>query len=73
MLLAKTLIFFVLKKNNNFQLYINYRGLNAIIIKNRYLLFLITKTLNRLYRTIIFIKINLKNTYYQIRIVSKNK
>ena len=39
-----------------------------ITIKNRYLLSLITKTLNRLYDIKIFIKLNLKDIYYRIRI-----
>ncbi|PLB54310.1 hypothetical protein P170DRAFT_344342, partial [Aspergillus steynii IBT 23096] len=40
------LIFFTLKKNNRFYFYINYRGLNIIIIKNYYSLFLISKIIN---------------------------
>ena len=46
----------------------NYKKLNAIIVKNRYSLSLITKTLNRLYDVKVFIKLNLKNIYYKIRI-----
>ena len=37
-----------------------------IIIKNRYLLSLIIKILNRLYEFKIFTKLNLKNIYYKI-------
>ena len=32
-------ILFILKKNSGFRLYIDYRKLNDIIIKNKYLLF----------------------------------
>ena len=44
-----------------------------IIIKNRYSLFLITKTLNRLYDVKNFIKLNLKNVYHKIRIKENDK
>ena len=57
-------MFFILKKNNGFYLYINYYNLNKVIIKNYYPLFLIMKTLNRLYNIKKFIKLNLKNAYY---------
>ena len=58
------------KKNNKLRLYIDYRELNAIIIKNRYFFFLISETLNRLYDSKVFIKLNLKNVYYKLRIKS---
>ena len=58
----------MLKKNNELRLYVDYRDLNAIIIKNRYLFFLIFETLNRLCELKIFIKLNLKNVYYKFRI-----
>ncbi len=56
------------KKNNKLRLCVNYRDLNAITIKNRYSLFLIIKTLNRLNDLKYFIKLNLKNVYHRIRI-----
>ena len=62
------LILFMLKKNNELRLYVDYRDLNTIIIKNRYLLSLISETLNRLYESKIFTKLNLKNVYYKFRI-----
>jgi len=66
-------ILFVLKLNSELRLCVNYRNLNAIIIKNRYLLLLIIKTLNRLCETKRFIVLNLKNVYYRIRIKPNNK
>ena len=54
----------MLKKNNQLRFYIDYRDLNTIIIKNRYLFSLIFETLNRLCELKIFIKLNLKNVYY---------
>ena len=56
------------KKNNELRLYIDYCDLNAIIIKNRHLLSLISETLNRLCESKIFTKLNLKNVYYKLRI-----
>ena len=56
------------KKNNKLRLYVDYRDLNAIIIKNRYLFSLIFETLNRLCESKIFIKLNLKNVYHKLRI-----
>ena len=61
------------KKDEGLRFYVNYRGLNAIIIKNRYLLFLIIKILNRLYEFKIFTKLNLKDIYYKIRIKIDDK
>ena len=63
----------MLKKNNKLRLYIDYRGLNAIIIKNRHFLLLIFETLNRLCESKIFIKLNLKNVYYKLRIKIDNE
>ena len=64
---------FVFKKNDELRLYINYKKLNTMIIKNRYSLFLIIKTLNRLYDVKNFTKLNLKNIYYKIRIKKNDK
>ena len=61
------------KKNNELRLYVDYRDLNAIIIKNRYFLFLIFETLNRLCESKIFIKLNLKNAYYKLHIKINDK
>ena len=65
---TKVLILFVFKKDEKFRLCVNYKNLNAIIIKNRHLLSLITKILNRLNDFKRFIKLNLKNVYHKIRI-----
>ena len=56
------------KKDEELCLYVNYRDLNTIIIKNCHLLSFITKTLNRLYKAKRFIKLNLKKVYHLIRI-----
>ncbi len=43
---VETSILFILKKNNSLRLYVNYRDLNQVIIRNKYLLSLISKILN---------------------------
>ncbi len=68
---ANISILFVFKKNSIFRFCINYRELNSITIKNRYLLFLIEKTLNRLIDIYYFIKLDFKNIYYCICIQKK--
>ena len=66
-------ILFVFKKNNKLRLCVNYWKFNAITIKNRYSLFLITKILNRFNDVKRFIKLNFKNIYYRIRIKIDDK
>ncbi|PWY87774.1 hypothetical protein BO70DRAFT_287789, partial [Aspergillus heteromorphus CBS 117.55] len=61
---AEVFIFFIFKKNNSLYFYINYKNLNKIFIKNYYFLSLILKILNRILRSIYFLKINIKNIYY---------
>ncbi|RAK86383.1 hypothetical protein BO79DRAFT_153913, partial [Aspergillus costaricaensis CBS 115574] len=62
--LIKALILFIFKKNNNLYLYINYRSLNKILIKNYYSLSLISEILDRILNNKYFLKINIKNIYY---------
>ena len=54
------------KKDNSLRLYVNYQGLNKVIIKNQHSLPLINKTLDRLVKARIFIKLDLKDTYYRV-------
>jgi hypothetical protein len=63
-----TPILFVLKKDGSLRLYVDYRGLNAIIKKNCYLLPLISEMLNRLRRATVFSALDLKDAYYRILI-----
>ena len=65
---ANASMLFVLKKNNNLRLYVDYKELNALIIKNKCSLSLINETLNRFMSAAYFIKLDLKNAYYRIRI-----
>ena len=64
---------FVPKKDSNLRLYINYRTLNSITIKDRCPLPLIKETLNYLTGSKYFTTLDLKDTYYRIRIRKGNK
>ena len=66
-------ILFILKADGIIYLYINYRRLNKIIIKNWYLLLLASKLLNRLSHVKIFIKLDLCDAYYRLRIKKGDK
>ena len=63
-----TLILFVLKKDGSLRLYVDYCRLNVITKKNRHPLPLISKTLDRLGRTTVFLALNLKDAYHYIPI-----
>ena len=64
---------FIPKKSRQLRLYINYRQLNSIIKKDRYPLPLISKIQDRIRNAQIFIKIDLKWAYHQIRIKEGDK
>jgi len=61
-------ILFVPKKDGGLRLCVDYRGLNAITIKNRYPLPLISEIMDRVAGAQFFSKIDLKDAYYRIRI-----
>ena len=56
------------KKYGTLRLCIDYRGLNQVTVKNKYAIPRIDELLNRLHGSNIFLKIDLKSRYYQIRI-----
>ena len=62
-------IVLVRKANGEFKLCVDYRGLNKVTLKNRYLIPLISELKERLNKAKIFTKLDLKNSYYLIRIV----
>ena len=70
---ASASIFFIFKKNDNFCFSVDYKKLNVLIIKNRCLFSLIDETLNYLMNVVYFIKLNLKNAYYRIKIYKNNE
>ena len=64
---------FIRKKNSLLRLYIDYRELNEITIKNNYSLSLLSKILKRFAYTKYFIKINICNAYYRIRVRKRDE
>ena len=66
-------LLFVSKKDVILYLCIDYKGLNVVTILNRYSIPLIFKILNRLGKAKIFIKIDLYNIYYLIKIKEEYK
>lgn len=61
-------ILFVPKKDGTLRLCVNYRGLNALTIKNRHALPLISETLDRLGRAQCYSVLDLKDAYHRISI-----
>ena len=53
-----------LKKNDKLHLYVNYKSINNITIKNKYLLFLLSDTFNYFFNLVIYIKFNLYDVYH---------
>ena len=53
------LVFFIKKKNSSLKLMQNYQALNAITIKNKYLLLLISKLVTKLQKTCYFTKLDI--------------
>ncbi len=65
---AGALVFFTPKPDGTLRLCVNYRGLNSMTIKNRYLLPLIDEILDRLSGARVFTKVDVKNAYYRLQI-----
>ena len=63
-------ILFVPKKDGGLRLCVDYRGLNAVTVKNRHPLPLISETLDRLSGARRYTKLDLKDAYHRIRIRS---
>ena len=60
-------VLFARKQGGNFRFCVSYRAFNAITMKNRYSLFLIQETLDRLTRTKYFIKLDIVVAFNKIR------
>jgi len=67
---SQTIIFvlFVKKLEDKLRFCVNYKDLNAIIVKNRYSLSFIFKTLNHLSQIKIFIKLDIIFAFNRLRI-----
>ena len=63
----------MLKKDGGLRLYVDYRGLNTITVKDRYLLPLVNETLDRLLSARYYTTLDLKDTYYYIKIKPGNE
>ena len=61
-------IFFVKKKDGSLYLVVDYRGLNKVIIRNRYALSLISSLLEQISGANFFTKIDLRGAYNLVRI-----
>ena len=70
---AGVLILFIPKPDRTIRLYIDYRSLNKVTIKNRYPLPLVSKMLNQLSRAKIFTKLDLQDAYYRLHIKEGDK
>ena len=70
---ASAPILFVRKSNGNLCLFVNYRGLNNLTIKNRYLLPLIRKSPDCSGQAKQFTKLDLTSVYYWLRIKEGDK
>ena len=66
-------VLFVKKLDKNLRFCVDYRKLNVIIKKNRYFMFFIQKTLDRICDFKYFIKINIITTFNRLRINSESK
>jgi hypothetical protein len=67
------LIFFIKKKKNDLRLCVDYRELNAIIVKNRYSFSFINETFDRIIDVKYFIKLDIIAAYNKLRIKKKNE
>ena len=63
-----TPILFVPKQNRSLRLYVDYRGLNKITVKNRYLLPLLSEILDRLSGVKVCTKLDMRDAYHRIPI-----
>ena len=61
-------VLFIKKPGSSLRFYVDYRGLNAVTVKNRYPLPLILETLNRLSRAKIFTKLDIISAFNRLRI-----
>ena len=62
------LVLFVKNKDGSLQMFIDYRMLNSVIVKNKYPLPRIDDLFDQLQSAQVFSKIDLRSGYYQLRI-----
>ena len=66
-------VLFAKKSKRELYFYIDYKKLNAIIVKNHYSLFLILKILNHLCKTRIYIKLDIIHAFNHLHIQENDK
>ncbi len=66
-------IVFAKKKDESLRLCVNYRGLNKITVKNRYLLPLIEELLERISKAKYFSKFDVRDRYNRLRMASEEE
>ena len=67
------LVLLVRKPNSSLRVYIDYRSVNAITIKDRYPILLIRETLDRLYKAQYFTKLDIIAAFNNLRIRPGNE
>nr|GEU95593.1 putative reverse transcriptase domain-containing protein [Tanacetum cinerariifolium] len=65
-------VLFVMKKDGSFRMYIDYRELNKLTVKNRYLLSRINDLFDQLQRSRVYSKIDLRSGYHQLRVCEED-
>jgi len=68
-----TSVLFIKKLKRGLRFYINYRGLNRVIKKDRYLLSLIYETLRNINKAKWFTKLNIIATFYKLQILKRDE
>lgn len=66
-------VFLTRKSKKKFRFCVDYRGLNALTIKNRYLISLLTKILSKFYNVKMLTKLNVIHTFNKIKIKKGHK
>ena len=61
-------VLFVRKKDGSLRMCADYRGRNAVTVRNRYPLPLINQLLDRLRSAKVFTRIDLRSAYYLLRV-----
>jgi hypothetical protein len=70
---AAALILFIKKPRRGLRFYIDYKGLNRVIKKDRYLLPLIYETLRNINKAKWFTKLDVIATFYKLRILERDE
>ena len=61
-------VMFVERLDGKLLMVVDYRGLNAVTVKNRFPLPLIPEMLDRLNHAKVFTKLDMRNAYHQVRV-----